>query len=523
MPVLVYADQKYRTLAGNKIFDGSKWVTMGSDSKIYLDGKWHDFSWKKSDIPQEPDIPSWDDFTHLATEEPTTGNVYCMTPSGSGAMNGSNWDNAWSATQINTAMLSLAPGDRLYMLEGDYGTLTTPLQPSGLVGIYGGFIEGDYSWENRDSMKHPTVLRGNGTFPLTIVNVCFDGITVCDFAGVEIFDFVNVTAFNTSITTSGILNCRVAGTSKNTVILEKADRCCFIGEAGNKLPLNIERLNDSVAICCTESEQSICMYASNATFMDIETQNSICSHTADNSVFIRCKGRVVAVPANYDRQRNYIINSAISGQVKYSTVVSCICPDLKIENSDVINSCVETSYSVLKSRIINSSLKNGRGKFENVLFVNSTCDNLIEYAVCSTFVNSFVSLHGEDITDVSNNIFWNNNGTIIGVANAQSVYSEADAVILGTDNSIARFVNTGYFPAIGIQDIGECPDPIKYPEEFSVYVASFGDWHPRSDSILVGRGAENFLNTPSDDLDGVTRPDPPTIGAYEPRPAEATE
>ena len=67
--------------------------------------------------------------------------------------------------------------------------------------------------------------------------------------------------------------------------------------------------------------------------------------------------------------------------------------------------------------------------------------------------------------------------------------------------------------------MGGCPCPFDDPDGYEAYVASFGDWHPLSDSVLVGRGG----NVEGTDLDGVTRPNPATIGAYEPRPQDTEQ
>ena len=69
-----------------------------------------------------------------------------------------------------------------------------------------------------------------------------------------------------------------------------------------------------------------------------------------------------------------------------------------------------------------------------------------------------------------------------------------------------------------MQDVGDCPNPITDPNGFSAYIESFGDWHPLSNSFLIGKGTTDSNITT--DLDGVTRPSPPTIGAYEPKPIQ---
>lgn len=563
MPVLVYADQKYRTLAGNKIFDGSKWVTMGGDSKIYLDGKWHDFSWKKAEIPEvpsDPEIPSWDDFTHLATEEPTLGNVYYMTPTGAGQMDGSSWDNAWSASQIHIAMLTITEGSRLYMAEGDYGMLDHPLAITHFLTIYGGFVEGDYSWETRDAFKHPTVIRGNGEFAFASgSDLSLDGLSLNYFAetGFSV-EIRNVTAIDCVFTYKDryspvdFINCRLMGGSHKG---GKLDSCLCIGYEDKYMGLGFtgEMVNSTCKYCYPVDEYtyqpssnesrrtiySVCRSCSNSTLIDIEFVPSneresgvisvrLTGHSTpyagvlhntklvrcnlglgylDGCVVYNCKGNCygesdcsanlisdseIDVPSsmyNTTFIRSLLISSDYYSMISKCMCISCICR-VQMYESIILNSMV-SSYTYVS------------------LIVN--CKGSIS-AYYTTIVNSIANVSYGKST-----VFWNNDGTISAESNAQSAYNESNALTLGTDNSIARFVNTGYAPAIGVQEIGDCPDPLKDPDGFADYIASFGDWHPQADSFLIGKGIyDSSYNTT--DLDGVTRPDPPTIGAYEPRP-----
>ena len=119
-----------------------------------------------------------------------------------------------------------------------------------------------------------------------------------------------------------------------------------------------------------------------------------------------------------------------------------------------------------------------------------------------------------------NCLSWNNSGTEFTgtkITCAGSVYDATLALTLGTDNSIARFTNTGFAPAKGVQDVGACPSPLDDPDGYAEWLSAFGDWHPAADSFLLGAGtADSSVTT---DADGVTRPDPPAIGAYEAKPA----
>lgn len=105
-------------------------------------------------------------------------------------------------------------------------------------------------------------------------------------------------------------------------------------------------------------------------------------------------------------------------------------------------------------------------------------------------------------------------------------YNKKFALTLGNDNTIARFVNTGFAPAQGFQKLEDCPNPIDDPEGYESWISQFGDWHPAANSFLLGIGTANpyligaGIDNSSDDIDadGVTRPDPPSIGAYEAYP-----
>ena len=563
MPVLIYADKKYRTLAGNKVYDGSQWVTMGGDSKIYLDGKWYDFLRQKAelpDVPDEPEIPDWDDFTHLATEEPTDGNVYYMTTTGAGALDGSSWDNAWSASQIYVAILTLASGDRLYVAEGDYGTLQVPLQTSEKVAVYGGFIEGDYSWETRDSVKHPTAWFGNGTVPFVSVSngIELDGLMLTNFPNIASrVTGTNLTAIHCGFCSVSdenaadcqFTNCRFSGNSDNKIICATASQCYFFGENGNLLPIYVVNLTDSIVVrCCAALVvrldifgtglyiAALCDYDTNDKFYGVdvtghilngnECAGVISSNSSTGSVFIRCKAYCITNGADGitllnsegtmssaadPKKQSYISNCDLrcgnSSALRLATIVnSNIESGSNFYNCTVIDCTGGKLSQIVYSTVINSAIE--VQKISTSLVVNCTLGTISDVEG-TTIVNSIA-----EVSTALSTVFWNNNGTIPAAGNAQTAYDVDNVLTLGADNTIARFVNTGYSPAIGIQDVGKCPDPVKAPDDFSDYIASFGDWHPLSDSYLIGKG--KFNNNFKSDLDSVTRPDPPTIGCYEP-------
>ena len=155
------------------------------------------------------------------------------------------------------------------------------------------------------------------------------------------------------------------------------------------------------------------------------------------------------------------------------------------------------------------------GSAENCLFANceitaTTNANLASVSAKSiTAVNSIGSIPAG-----SNNVFWNNTGTINPAGNAQSEYDEDNALTLGTNNLITKFTQTGYYPAKGKQDIGACPDPDTQAESFALWVQGFGNWVPLLTSFMHEQGT--YDSELLDDLRDVVRPNPPTFGAYEP-------
>ena len=593
MAVLTYKGDKYHTLAGNKIFDGSKWTDMSGDSKIFLDGAWHDFSWQKAqlpDVPDEPELPDWDDFTHLATPEPTVGTKYYMTPVGAGSKDGSSWDNAWSASQIHTAALSLSQNDRLYMAEGDYGTLSIPLQLPESTGIYGGFIEGDYSWETRDAFKHPTLLRGTGTAPFAVTGgeaaIILDGIAIDGFgeSSATVYGY-NMDIRNSSIvdtsddlsSLSAFTNCRFSGVEGCTIMCARADSCYFRGDEDSYIKVYAREFEDSTALRCAPvyvriehrsvacfavsivrsvvsdltskpaagSPQSeiiqACTAASSSTFVRVNANHlvtcsigrvsgctvidSVCKVGQDSNVepcsFSRSKvggniyNSIIFDCSTYENGSVYPYKCTIvkcsftqCTELAWCTVVNCTIRDVnRIDLSILVNSDVTIipiyggfTPPVARVNLVLNSV------------VTVTYDDV--RADFCTIVNSIM-----DVPSGRDNVFWNNNGTCVADGNAQSAYNSSNVLTLGTSNDITRFVGTGYAPAIGIQDIGECPDPITDSEGYAEYVASFGDWHPQADSFLVGRASDQSVSN-FYDLDGGVRPKPATLGAYEPIPQE---
>jgi len=110
------------------------------------------------------------------------------------------------------------------------------------------------------------------------------------------------------------------------------------------------------------------------------------------------------------------------------------------------------------------------------------------------------------LDNVTNSVIFNCDITNIafgsGTNNATSNYVNAQAIVLGTNNSLAKFASLGSVGTIG------------YSESLNnLPAASFGNFRPQAGSVLIGAGVK--IAGIDKDLDGNLRADPPCIGAYE--------
>lgn len=552
MAVQIYKNGQWRTLAGKKIAKNGKWYTPKVTDKIALGGKWYNIGFETV-APSASASPKLEDVAFFAADEPTTaGTAYYMTPEGAGNMDGTSWDNAYSGANIHVAMLSMASGDRLYMTEGNYTNERIIILPTG-VSVFGGFSATNPTWATRDAFAHVTKwTQSAATFGLFTMATdsadgqCIDGITCAPAVAT---DYKAVTLRNMCIT-GGVMSCAniehsrvsnatltaktcdtIAAYLTTATINTQADNSAFIGTSDNNVAVSLTKAtNCSVSYCavsyngvstnCTASDCDSAYFADNATnctavncatvsssyVFDTKATNCtavncligsnayVFNTSATNCTAVNCKGSSAQYPS-----------VVFSENSKNCIAINCTCYSDKSsyisifgrysENCIAINCTDKNDAFIFHDGSINCSAVNCKAK--NIFYTNS---------------RSFKQI---------NCLSWNNSGTefynySLTTTGAGSTYNSALALTLGTDNSIARFTNTGYYPAQGVQDTGDCPSPITDPAGYAAYVASFGDWHPLANSFLVGKGtAQTDVTT---DADGVTRPASPTIGAYEPKP-----
>lgn len=437
---------------------------------------------------------------------------------------------------VHAILLSATSGDRVYFSEGDYTTDRVLVLPSG-VSLFGGFPSENPSWETRNAFTHQTVWTAShsGAWLAStsdITGQLVDGFTLMNYAGTTAdgsnLTFKNMTLSGGSFTTAGDLeNCYVTGVTLNAANVtscEVVNSPAVISKAKNTYfyyaSVEVSRNAEDCNVYGTEESKVNCCFSGPA------TNCTAVNCTADTYTFKSYATNCTAM------------NCAAEIPIFYGIATNCTAVNCAVINANPILFEGIFAYSSTNCTAVNCTVKSGGsyifgGPATNCTAMNCTVeDGSIFYndssqstvnctavnCICSEYIFRTTSSVG-----ILNCLSWNNSGTEFTgtkITCAGSVYDATLALTLGTDNSIARFTNTGFAPAKGVQDVGDCPSPIDDPDGYAEWLAAFGDWHPASNSFLLGAGtADSSVTT---DADGVTRPDPPSIGAYEAKPAQET-
>jgi len=313
--------------------------------------------------------------------------------------------------------------------------------------------------------------------------------------------------FGSGATNCSAINCSGSSSGYSFIFGSGATNCSAINCSGSSS--GYSHIFDSRATNCSAIN---CSGSSSGVLMDLAQHIYIFGGNANNCTAINC------CCSSSEGARREI--SIFGPGTTNCSAINCYCSGTGVNNITYPNKVYIFGSGVTNCSAINCYC-NGPDKKESTIY----CSIFYSGAISCTAVNCSGSqdVFGKYIfgNAAKNCISWNNHYTDFSdysqaITSAGSTYNAALALTLGNDNSIARFTNTGYYPAQGVQDVGDCPSPIDDPTGYAAYIAAFGDWHPAANSFLIGRGtADSSVTT---DADGVTRPDPPTIGAYEPVP-----
>lgn len=546
MSVTVYKALKHRILAGKKIYLNNAWKTVPGNAKMWLNGTWHKIGNEAAENPVAILVDPEQSLTPTNVSEPSSGTKWYITPDGTGSMDGTSWANAASGSMIHVILLSCVSGDSVYFSEGNYTIDRTITLPAG-VSLYGGFETDAETWATRNGFTHQTIFTGDNTFRwMSAVNQSsayysryVDGFVIKNYSGTIAGSKVYL---RNSIVSGG------------TATLEVAYSCIFMS------PTTISTMGRCNVFANLTANQmgsltSVNVYGTSESKRLVKITNY--NEMRDSNFY--CCSLYIGVPAtnctavNCSTTSDTSLKSIFGGAATNCTAVNCTTNYESIFGGATTNCIAVNCSSIAKNSDLHGSIFGNTAKgckavncssssyFYAAIFGNSAVNCIA--VNCSIFTNNYESIFGvspvnctainclspgtvfnNSYSDRSINcISWNNSCTSEFDGNkttcAGSTYNGGFALTLGNDNSIARFTNTGYYPAQGVQDVGDCPSPIDDPTGYAAYIAAFGDWHPAANSFLIGKGtADSNVTT---DADGVTRPDPPTIGAYEPVPVSA--
>lgn len=274
-------------------------------------------------------------------------------------------------------------------------------------------------------------------------------------------------------------------------------------------------------------------------------------HTLRHPTVINCSGEISDSYVDFigcvGKLQNHItgciaIGSDYLESATDSVCINCTCDyyGFSISNTAFIDCVIRlTDYTINSGDMTNINAvflncditsPNKTGSSNPTLFVNK--GNLL-FVNCKVkvFYNVFYRCDGVSFVNCDTATYSGDSASGYGynylIFNCNNVSENNIAVTdfshdvsLGSDNSLTKFSNTGYYPQMGLVDVGYRPSIVDDPQGFTDYVNAFGNWRPLASSVLAGKGYD--MSTLTTDLDGVTRPDPPTIGAYEAVP-EVTE
>ena len=321
------------------------------------------------------------------------------------------------------------------------------------------------------------------------------------------------------------VNCKFSGTATNCKAINcTTESSIFYSTATNCEAVNCTSTNNSAYV----SGSIFYSTATNCTAVNC-TSTSTHSNPIENinsSIFYSTATNCTAINCT-STKTNSNITKHIYRYIFRSTATNCEAVNCTAEyifsnkstNCKAINCTTESS--IFRSTATNCEAVNCTAESGYIFCINSSNLSITNCTAVNCRGNYIFYITSSNNT-VKNCLSWNNDGTEFLSYNyitncAGSTYNAALALTLGTDNSIARFTNTGFAPAQGVQDVGDCPSPIDDPDGYAEWLSAFGDWHPAADSFLLGAGTKDEDVTT--DADGVTRPDPPAIGAFEEKAA----
>lgn len=453
-------------------------------------------------------------------DEPLTGTIWYVKPGGTGNQDGSSWDHAFATRQ--QAVNAASPGDQIRVWEGTYYLDQIQTPKAGVSEYYG--FNGDGSWSKRQPFTHPSIHDAQFTSnnftnsdQVFIAGQIIDGFWIQHVVSERCILASSLSAIKNSTVLNGLYGGIEVSGPGSTIENSFVGNCYVPSKSVGGGGIRAFGTSPQLRINITNCKVINCLADGIAGGIDGQNLNISGCYIAN------CESLGVS---SGGRGGGAAIRSG--GLIEDTIAVNCAC------GSNGGGFSVSNSATVKNSLCINC-VSNGTGNYgqgggihagNSISLINNTC------VLCA-------AESGSGIYAGSNVLLYNNAAygcnIFMGVANAAyEIYNCAsDNALTGiadwdTIANVQNFVTLTDFPfaAAGVPPwnvagafnsgnaIGQSEPALKYVND--VVIPSMANAHLPAGSPLIGAGYYEAGITPETDADGVTRPIPPSIGAYEP-------
>jgi hypothetical protein len=439
-------------------------------------------------------------------DEPLTGAIWYVKPSGTGNQDGSSWDHAFATRQ--EAVNAASSGDQIRVWEGTYYLEQIQTPKAGVSEYYG--FNGDGSWATRQPFTHPSKLDAQ----FTANN--FENTSVT-FLDEQIIDGL----WAQNAVKSG------NGGGLNLSVRSYLNNCVITNNSGNNGG-GVYASSNSILTNCAITNCSSSSYGGGA-------------YVYSNSILNNC------VITNNRGGSNgggaYMNGSSILNNCVVTNNSGTNGGGAYVYNGSILNNCVVTNNrgsgngggayvqsSSLTNCVItnNSGGTNGGGAY---VYNGSRCYNVTCAMNTATTGDNFYLTNSQSLYNCCSwggNIWLNNANYAYKIYNCASNFALTGVTNWDFQADVQDFLTLTDFPfaAPGISPydgsgalyhagtIGRTDEALAFINRF--IAPKMIDCHLPSGSPLIGTGYYEEGVTPETDADGATRPIPPSIGAYEP-------
>lgn len=456
--------------------------------------------------------------------EPTTGRAWYVRPGGAGVKDGADWDTAMATREA--AVAAASSGDRIYVMEGTY-YITTVQTPKYGVSEYYGFTQTGRTWATRSPWMHPSkhdaAFSGNHWRNDTVAfapGQVVDGWWIQNVVGNSGMYCATATAMKniTTINCTGSVNGGGVYMVNSSIDGAAMSYCSATNDGGGVYVGANCTVNDCTQINCNATNGGGVYVGAKCTINDCTQIN--CSATHGGGMYLTDSLSVINCT-----QINCSAGSG-GGMHVFGTSSGANCIQINCSAGEGGGMYIHLNSSSINCTQINCTGSNGGGMY----VVTSSS------AINCTQINCRASIQGGGVTMSGSAVLYNNvsYGCDVYMASANLAYkiyncaSTADLVFATNamnNATVSNFIKLTAFPFKTLPNapfdgVGVFYSALPKTEDsiFLIYnsvIPNVADPHLVAGSPLIGTGYYEAGVTPTTDADGKTRPNPPSIGAYE--------